>query len=183
MKLIWLYCITLVWWLSVNVDLTRAQDPDYFYEDSLSKDEIEMIKKERQSKLEEAKRLSTTTSEPDPEWFAKTDAAENPMEEYMKKMMQDYIKKYQKEQMDKIRASSKKSDLNHPLLSIITLSVFFGSGIVIGISIVLIKGNHAKISINSSSSSSSSSPSNVNNKKTIDKKAYMAASQNDQLVV
>jgi hypothetical protein len=124
---------------------SKRSDDDYFYDDSLTKEDIEKIQKKKQEEeqIRKEKEQSEKKAEEDqPNWFKEINEqnSKDPFEEMMKTKIEEYIKKYQKEQMDKFREKYKsKSDLNHQLLSIITLSVFFGSGIVIGLIIVFFR--------------------------------------------
>lgn len=127
-----------------DIKYSKRSDDDYFYDDSLTKEEIEKIQKQKQEeeRLRKEKEEAEKKKEKPPEWVEEVNEKirKDPFEEMMKTKIEEYIKKYQKEQMDKFREKSKsKSDLNHQLLSIITLSVFFGSGIVIGLIIVFFR--------------------------------------------
>lgn len=145
---------------------------DYFYDDSLNKEQIEQIQKEKieKEKLESEKKKENNVDDPlwfkednkpkedplkglmesfksalDPSKNSDNDTDSNPNSKYIKEYIKDYLKKYEKEQIEKFRSKNKSnSDLNHPVLSIITLSAFFSSGIVIGLIVVFIRGQHFK---------------------------------------
>ncbi len=89
------------------------------------------------------KNLQTTTKATTPEFFApkKTDdqKVENWDQYYMEKMVKAYMDKYQEEQLQKRRLKF-ETDLNHPLLSIITLTAFFGISSFVGLIIVYVRG-------------------------------------------
>jgi hypothetical protein len=153
-------------------------DDDYFYDDKLSKEEIDSLKKNRQLEWQRAAESASTTTEPTPEWFNRNESENSEMQKYMEEQIKEYLKKYQKEQMEKMKLK-KKSDLNHPLLSVITLSVFFGSGIVIGLVIVLVKGNNFK----NTSITKRASSKQQQKKKSLDKTAYKSVAQNEQIII
>jgi len=145
---------------------------DYFYDDGLNKEQIEQLQKEKKEKelLENEKQKEEKVD--DPVWFkednkpkedplkklmesfksaldsnknSENDTNSDPNSKYIKDFIKDYLKKYEKEQIEKFRSKNKSnSDVNHPMLSIITLSAFFSSGIVIGLIIVFVRGQHFK---------------------------------------
>jgi hypothetical protein len=148
---------------------------DYFYDETLSQAEIEEQQKKR--KLEEEARLKalTTTTEPPPEWFDKQE--ENPMMSYIKQECQKYVKKHF-EEMSKTKT---KSNLNHSMLSVVTLTGFFSLGIFIGLLIVLIKGRTFKKNAKSGNKPNGKLEPK---KKPADaeKKAYTSVQQSEQVV-
>ena len=126
----------------------KEPEPDYFYDEGMDKAQIEELQRQKdvakKQAQEEEERKNAELE--DPEWFKEAKAVddEDPFKEFMKKQMADYIKKYRKEMMDKLKAKS-KSDLNHPLLSVITLTAFFGSSITVGLIVVLCRAHRYKL--------------------------------------
>ena len=117
-------------------------EDDYFYEASLDKEQIKEIQLKKQAiELEEKSRLSTTTPA-DPAFFTVKQSQDQNIDwnkYYMDKMIAEYMKKFQLEQLEKRRIKF-ETDLNHPLLSIITLSLFFGISSIIGLLIAFFRG-------------------------------------------
>lgn len=58
------------------------------------------------------------------------------------------MEKYQAEQLEK-RRKKLESDLNHPMLSILTLTTFFGLSSIIGLIIVYVRGKQFRKNDNS----------------------------------
>lgn len=145
-------------------------DDDYFYDTKLSDAEIDQIQAEKQREQELAEREKAKATVTAPAFFAKLE--EKPDQDidlqrlYMEQMMKIYMKKYQEEQLEKRRAKF-KSDLNHPMLSIITLTCFFGINSIIGLIIVYIRGKQFR----------------KNDSNNGEKKAYTSVEQNETPVV
>ncbi len=124
-------------------NLAAEGEDEYFYDSELSENDIKKIQEEKKLKEELLKNLQTTTKATTPEFFApkKTDdqKVENWDQYYMEKMVKAYMDKYQEEQLQKRRLKF-ETDLNHPLLSIITLTAFFGISSFVGLIIVYVRG-------------------------------------------
>lgn len=122
--------------------INSQDDSDYFYEADLTEEEVNKAKKETKKEREYLKSIQTTTPATTPAFFVREKSKDQDVnweEYYMEKMVAQYMKKYQEEQLEK-RRQKFESDLNHPLLSIITLTGFFGIGSIIGLIIVYIRG-------------------------------------------
>jgi hypothetical protein len=135
---------------------SNEKQPDYFYDSSLTEEEIEKAKNEK--KQSASIKQVETTNKTDPNWFKESNKpVEDPFANFldffssksqnntdkqpMPPMMKEMMLKYQAEQMEKWRQSRKStSNLNHQMLSIITLSAFFGTGIVVSLIIAFTRG-------------------------------------------
>lgn len=132
---------------------TAVKQPDYFYDSSLTDEEIEKAKNEKKQTAS-INQLETSTKT-DPQWFKESNKpasdpfanlidffsvksqANKTADQEIPPMMKEMMEKYQAEQMEKFRQSRKSnSTLNHKLLSLITLLAFFGSGILISLAFV-----------------------------------------------
>lgn len=141
--------------LQQETNSPEEKQPDYFYDQALSDEEIEKAKIEKKEKSP-VKQVETSTKT-DPDWFKESnkpvnDPFANFLDFFSSKenktdkqeippMMKEIMQKYQAEQMEKFRQSRKStSNLNHKLLSVITLAGFFGSGIIISLAIAFTRG-------------------------------------------
>lgn len=119
------------------------EDDDYFYDAGLTDDDVKQIQIDKKKEIDLKKKLETTKKATTPAFMAVKEKTEDQEMDwnkyYMEKMVKTYMKKYQNEQMEKRRLKF-ESDLNHPLLSIITLTTFFGVSSVIGLIIVYVRG-------------------------------------------
>ena len=90
---------------------------------------------------------------------------------YAEKIISEYMKKMQAEQLEKRRLKA-KTDLNHPMLSVITLVVFFGLGTFIGLIIMFVRSRQFQ----------KTKPEKLtnNNNNTQNKTIYNKVEQNDQ---
>ncbi|CAF1030988.1 unnamed protein product [Brachionus calyciflorus] len=124
---------------------TLSSAQDYFYEDGLSPQQIEEIRINK-TRVELEKRLKeTTTTELPPDWFNKKPNEDDPLSKFMQEKFKEYLEQFKKEQADKIKAQFKsKSNIDHSFWSLITLTVFFGTGISISLIIILVKSNHVQ---------------------------------------
>lgn len=162
---------------------TRDDNDDYFYDSSMSKEEIEKKKQEKaeaeekREKEEEAKK----PKESDPEWFKRGNETDDPMAKFMEDAIKEYMKKMQKEYMEKMKAK-KKSDINHPFWSVVTLAVFFGTGILIGLTIVVIRGNSFNKGSRLNSSNGKKTPAN-GGRDSINRSAYVSVPQKEQITI
>ena len=130
--------------LSLLVVLAQAKSvekrsDDYYFPEGVDQEEADRLIAEQRAKekalAEERARLETTEKPPE---FFKLDETDF-SQLINKEMAAEMLKKFQKEQMEK-QKSKNKSDINHQMWSIITLALFFGTGIVVGILIVLVRG-------------------------------------------
>jgi len=136
---------------------SNDKQPDYFYDSSLTEEEIEKAKNEK--KQSASLNQIETSTKTDPNWFKESNKpVEDPFANFidffssksqenntdkqqMPPMIKEMMLKYQAEQMEKWRQSRKStSNLNHQVLSIITLSAFFGIGIVVSLMIAFTRG-------------------------------------------
>jgi F0F1-type ATP synthase assembly protein I len=108
---------------------------EYFYDQPLSSGELEKLRLEKIKK--EQTLLDKTTKEPEPDFFNQVANDADPMKLFLKKK----IKELQEKEIEKYKKSKSKNELNHHLWSVLTLSIFFGSGIIIGILIIFIRGH------------------------------------------
>jgi hypothetical protein len=118
-------------------------DIDYFYDQDLTQEEIEKRKKENQEaeKMKKQQEKEKTNQEQEPAWFQKAkENTDDPFADFMKKQVEEYLKNYRKEQIEKLKTKT-KSDLNHQMLSIVFLSAFFAAGTLIGLIIVFLRGH------------------------------------------
>lgn len=144
---------------------------DYFYDEGVDEEKVKEMQRNKTLIEEQRRNSETTTTEKEPDWFAKKDS-DDPFAKYMEEAFKEYIKKYQKEQAEKLKSRFKsKSDLNHPQLSVITLTAFFGIGVFISLVIVYFKGRTFK----------NSKPSG-DKQKILEKNSYKSVQQNDQIV-
>lgn len=153
---------------------------DYFYDQGLSQSEINEKRLEK-AELEREREAAAAKAKPvedAPEWFAASNDTSDPMKEFMEGAIKDYMKKMQKEYMEKMKMK-KKSDINHSFWSIITLVVFFGTGIVIGLSLVMIRGSKLSKSTRRRNAKSTSN-NNHNNSSVRSKTAYTSVPQGEQ---
>ena len=137
--LLFLICLCNIYTV---INAQDYSDDDYFYDADLTEDEVNKAKEETLKEREHLKNIQTTKPATTPAFFAKKKSKDQDInweEYYMEKMVAQYMKKYQAEQLEK-RRQKFESDLNHPLLSIITLTGFFGIGSIIGLIIVYIRG-------------------------------------------
>lgn len=158
------YTIIICVWAAPTED--TDVDRDYFYDTKLSDSEIDQIQVDKQRERELAERERAKVTVTAPAFFAKQE--EKPDQDidlqklYMEQMMKIYMKKYQEEQLEKRRAKF-ESDLNHPMLSVITLTCFFGISSIIGLIIVYIRGKQFR----------------KNDSTKCEKKAYTSVEQNE----
>lgn len=179
-----------------TTQVNEQQDDDYHYKPDLSDDQIKKLEEEKRlrelekqrKEQEELRRIQDENKQPDfLEKIKENDKSANfNMEKfYMEKIMSEYMKKYQQEQLEKRRQKA-KSDLNHPMLSVITLIVFFGLGTIIGLIIMFVRSKKFQKSTyksdkrsNSSTGTTSNSKNNNNSNK---KPSYDKVEQNDQII-
>ena len=131
----------------------NSEDDDYFHEEGVDEEEAKKRDEEKKRQAEEAAKRreeeenakKTNNEEPDPSLSLKeTDFGSFLTNERIAEL----LKNFQKEQMEKHK-SKNKSDIDHQLWSVITLTLFFGSGITIGVIIVLVRGRSFQKSKNS----------------------------------
>lgn len=111
---------------------------DYFYEEGLSPDEIKAIQANKTRIEEEQRKLVTTTTETIPEWF-RNENSDDPLSKFMKEKFDEYLKKFKKEQKEKLRSRFKASSIDHSFWSLVTLIIFFGTGTIISLIIIVVK--------------------------------------------
>lgn len=153
MKLFWYNTILIILTLTTagskaaTKDTKTNDDPDYFYDESLNQESIEKLKQEKEIEASKKRQEEDANKkkEEDPAWFIKENDPENVIDVFMKQQIDTYLKKYRKEQIEKLK-SKKKSDLNHQVLSIVFVSAFFVVGTLIGLLIVFIRGHSQKMS-------------------------------------
>ena len=122
------------------------QNDDYFHDEGLTPEQIKKIEQDKLRSELEKKLLNDKlkSTEKPPQFFEKNIEQNDKNKNidwdkyYMEKMMTEYMKKYQQEQLEKRRLKA-KSDLNHPMLSVITLVIFFGLGTFIGLIIIVVR--------------------------------------------
>lgn len=158
--------------------INKKNNDDYFYDEGLSDADKEKMREDR--KLEEEQNLKemTTTTEKTPDWFVRPNKSDDTLKEFMEEAIKEYMKKMRDEYMEKMK-SKKESDINHPFWSVVTLVIFFGSGIVIGLSIVMIRGSkfqNNKLRKKSTAVNRSNNTSHTNNNKTT---AYTSVPQTE----
>jgi hypothetical protein len=150
--------------LFVWIYITVAEDDqgvinsndDYFYSPNITVDQIKKAEEDRILKELENKKneeRSKSTEKP-PDFFKANEKNEKNNEidwdkYYMEKIMSEYMKKYQQEQLEKRRLKA-KSELNHPVLSVLTLVTFFGLGSFIGLIIMCVRSKQFSNSKNKS---------------------------------
>ena len=162
-------------------------DNDYFYDSNMSESEIKKQKEEKaaQERAREEEEKAKKTTEAPPEWFAPSNDTDDPMAKFMESAIKDYMKKMQKEYMEKMK-NKKKSDIDHPFWSVVTLSVFFGTGILIGISIVVIRGSkfnkNSRMSSSANGKKSRASASNAT-RDSIRKTDYVSVPTNEKITI
>ncbi len=126
------YFILTVLLLNLLARSIKSQADDYFYDSSIDESKAKEIR-ENKTRIENELKLSqTTTTEPPPEFFQANEKKNDRFdwnEFYMDKMISEYMKRLQEQQIKNRKA---KSDLNHQILSIITLTAFFGITSFIG---------------------------------------------------
>lgn len=165
-----------------KTEISGSND-DYFYDSSLTKEDIKKIQDEK-SKLEEQRELENEVKQPaekEPDWFARSNNTDDPMAKFMEEAIKDYMKRMQKEYMEKMKGK-KKSDINHQFWSVITLAVFFGTGISIGLAIVVIRGN----SFNKGSKLNgvpNSKKKKTNCQESINRSSYASIPQKEQITI
>lgn len=115
------------------------QDADYFYDEGMTEEEIKREQEQKRLEKERQDRERTTSTEKPPDWFVQRE--ESPMEQMFKEKCKEYVRQ-QFDEMAKSKSSG--SHINHSVLSVLTLTGFFMTGIIIGITIVLIKGRTFK---------------------------------------
>ncbi len=129
--------------LSIYQNIAAQEEDDYFYDSALSEKDIKNIQQEKELEQQRLKSLQTTIKATTPEFFAQKKSEDQKVDNwdefYMKKMVQTYMDKYQEEQLEK-RRKKFETDLNHPLLSVITLTTFFTVTSIIGLVIVYVRG-------------------------------------------
>ena len=134
--------------LDKNKNKDQNDDVDYFYDQHLTQEEIEKRKKEAEEAemmRKQQEKEKKKNEEQEPEWFQKAkENKDDPFADFMKKQVEEYLKNYRKEQIDKLKSKT-KSDLNHQLLSIIFLSAFFAAGTFIGLFIVFLRGHGQRL--------------------------------------
>lgn len=118
--------------------LAKRSD-DYYFPENVDQEEADRLiaEKKAKEKAEAEERARLETTEKPPEFFKLEETDFSQL--INKEMAAEMLKKFQKEQMEK-QKSKNKSDINHQMWSIITLALFFGTGIVVGILIVLVRG-------------------------------------------
>lgn len=161
----------------------EPESDDYFYDASLTEEEIAKQREQkaelaRQRELEEAAKKPT---EPEPEWFKRSNNTDDPMAKFMEEAIKEYMKRMQNEYMEKMK-SKKKSDINHPFWSVITLAVFFGTGILIGLAIVVVRGNSFNKSSRLNGSSGGKKQQN-GGRESINRSAYVSVPQKEQIMI
>ncbi len=159
MKCFILLLVSVYFFGSIQLEETQSKtekQPDYFYDSSLTDEEIEKAKNEKKQTAS-INQLETSTKT-DPKWFKESNKpASDPFANFLDffsvksqanktadqeipPMMKEMMEKYQAEQMEKFRQSRKSnSTLNHKVLSLITLVAFFGSGILISLTFVFMR--------------------------------------------
>lgn len=161
----------------------KEDTDDYFYDSDIPKEEIDKMKKEKavERERDEAKLGAEKPDETAPEWFERTsNESSDPMAAYMEQAIKEYMKKMQKEYMEKMK-SKKKSEIDHSFWSVVTLSVFFGSGIAIGISIVLIRGRKFNKSSQFGNGANRRKSNGKNN--SVKKVDYVSVPQNEKITI
>ena len=142
---------------------------DYFYESGLDENQVQEMHNKRIEEEALKKSLETTTLKTTPAFFAAKESKDQDIDwnkYYMETMVKAYMKKYQDEQLEKRRLKF-ESDVNHPMLSIITLTTFFGVSTMIGLIIVYVRGRQFR----------------KNDSVKLEKKAYNSVSQIENNVV
>ena len=129
---------------------------DYFYSPDLTSEQIKKAEEERAHKELEQKQIEekAKSTVQTPEFFRANEKNEKNNEidwdkYYMEKIMSEYMKKYQQDQLEKRRLKA-KSELNHQVLSVITLVTFFGLGTLIGLVIMCVRSKQFQNSKNKS---------------------------------
>ena len=121
-------------------EVKEPEVQDYFYDAEIGEEEVK--KRQQEEKLKKSQEALSSTEKP-PEFFENNKQDESDKLDwnkfYMEKIIGEYMKKMQQEQLEKRKLKS-KSDLNHPILSVITLTTFFGTGIFIGVIIICVRG-------------------------------------------
>ena len=121
-------------------EVKEPEVQDYFYDAEIGEEEVK--KRQQEEKLKKSQEALSSTEKP-PEFFENNKQDESDKLDwnkfYMEKIIGEYMKKMQQEQLEKRKLKS-KSDLNHPILSVITLTTFFGTGILIGVIIICVRG-------------------------------------------
>ncbi len=158
-----------------------ANNDEYFFEPDLTEEQIQKIEQEKRIQEAEKKRLEEESKkkEEPPEFFKKNEQNDknNKMDwdkYYAEKIISEYMKKMQAEQLEKRRLKA-KTDLNHPMLSVITLVVFFGLGTFIGLIIMFVRSRQFQNTKNNKPEKLTNNNNNSQNK-TI----YNKVEQNDQ---
>jgi hypothetical protein len=130
-----------------------AEDQDYFYDADLKQEDIKKIQEEKKKEELLRKSRETTTLAREPDFFtvkANKDQEIDWNKFYMQKMIEEHMKKYQEEQLE-LRRKKFENDLNHPMLSIITLTSFFGISSIIGLIVVFVRGKQFRKKENNNS--------------------------------
>lgn len=164
-----------------------SSSDDYFYDASLSQAEIDKMRaetaeRERERERQEAEEAAKKREkEPAPEWFLPSNNTDDPMAKFMENAFKEYMKKMQQDYMEKMK-NKKKSEIDHAFWSVVTLAVFFGTGILIGVSIVVIRGSKfnksSRLTARKSTNGGAARDSVINNKND-----YVSVPQNDKITI
>ena len=154
--------------ISSSSSLTKRDNSDYFYDAALTDEEIQKQKEANKNSLLKTNEAVSEQKVEDPEWFkesnkpiedpfakifnflnpnsqaAKTSDSQNATDPQMQLML-NFFKEHSKElqaiQYEKFRQSRKsKSNLNHKLLSLLTLTAFFGISILVALVVAFLRG-------------------------------------------